>query len=98
MRSFVEQKIDEVYNVALKLGVEGATDMEKDIFKKALRHIAVAAIDEVRGNIAELMHNESNKYTNAKAETICPDCNGAGQLTTTHEFVHCKRCNGSGKI
>ena len=62
MKSFVEHKIEEIYNVEIKLGVEKATDMEKDLFKKALRQIAVTAIDEVRGNISQLLHDESNKY------------------------------------
>lgn len=68
MKTFTDHKIDEVYEVALKLGIELATDMEKDIFKKALRQIAVAAIDDVRHNIESLMHNESNRYINANAE------------------------------
>ena len=68
MKSFVEHKIEEIYNVAIKLGVENATDMEKDLFKKALRQIAVAAIDEVRGNISQLLHEESNKYTNGNGQ------------------------------
>jgi len=63
MKSFVEHKIEEIYNVAIKLGVDKASDMEKDLFRKALRQIAVAAIDEVRGNISNLLHDESNKYT-----------------------------------
>jgi len=64
MKSFVEHKIEEIYNVAIKLGVDKATEMEKDLFRKALRQIAVAAIDEVRGNIGQLLHEESKKYTN----------------------------------
>lgn len=64
MKSFVEQKIEDVYNVAIKLGADKATEMEKDLFRKALRQIAVAAIDEVRGNIGQLLHEESGKYTN----------------------------------
>ena len=64
MKSFVEHKIEEIYNVAIKLGVDKATEMEKDLFRKALRQIAVAAIDEVRGNITHLLYDESNKYTN----------------------------------
>jgi hypothetical protein len=64
MKSFVEEKIEEIYNVAIKLGLENATDMEKDLFKKALKQIAVAAIDEVRGNIIQLIYEVSNKYNN----------------------------------
>jgi hypothetical protein len=68
MKLFVEHKIEEIYNVAIKLGLENATDMEKDLFKKALRQIAVAAIDEVRGNISQLLNEESNKYTNGNGQ------------------------------
>lgn len=68
MKSFVERKVEEIYNVAIKLGVERATDMEKDLFKKALRQIAVAAIDEVRSNITQLLHEESNRYTNVNSQ------------------------------
>jgi len=67
MKSFVEHKIEEIYNVAIKLGLEKATEMEKDLFKKALMQIAVAAIDEVRSNISQLLHEESNKYTNGNS-------------------------------
>lgn len=31
-------------------------------------------------------------------KTVCPDCYGKGYVTTSHEFKHCKMCNGSGKI
>ena len=68
MKSFVEHKIEEIYNVAIKLGVDKATEMEKDLFRKALRQIAVAAIDEVRSNISQLLHDESNKYTNGNVK------------------------------
>ncbi len=63
MKSFVDQKIDELYDVALKLGVENATTLEKTLFKKALRQIAVAAIDEVRSDVGSLLHEKSCKYT-----------------------------------
>ncbi len=65
MKSFVDKKIEEIYNVALKLGVENASELEKRLFKSSLRQIAVAAIDEVRHNIGDVLHTESNKYTNA---------------------------------
>jgi len=68
MKSFVEHKIEETYNVAIKLGLSKSSDMEKDLFKTALRQIAVAAIDEVRGNISQLLHEESNKYTNGNVQ------------------------------
>ena len=28
----------------------------------------------------------------------CPDCYGDGEITTSHEFKHCKKCNGTGKV
>ena len=65
MKSFVDKKIEEIYNVALKLGLENASELEKRLFKSSLRQIAVAAIDEVRHNIGDVLHAESNKYTNA---------------------------------
>lgn len=68
MKSFVEQKIEEIYNVAIKLGIDKASELEKDLFKKALRQIAVAAVDEVRTNVGNLLHDQSNKYTNASNE------------------------------
>lgn len=46
MINFIETKIEEVFKVALELG------LEKDIFKKALREIAVVAIDEFWLNCA----------------------------------------------
>ena len=30
-------------------------------------------------------------------KSVCPRCNGSGEITTSHEFKHCKMCNGSGK-
>lgn len=33
-----------------------------------------------------------------KINSICPDCYGSGEITTSHEFKHCKTCDGSGKI
>jgi hypothetical protein len=68
MRSFVEIKIEEIYNVALKLGVDKASEMEKDLFKNALRQIAVAAIDEVRSDAIEFLHVKSHKYSNQAQE------------------------------
>jgi hypothetical protein len=65
MKSFVDKKIEEIYNVALKLGVENVSELEKRLFKSSLRQIAVAAIDEVRHNIGDVLHTESNKCTNA---------------------------------
>jgi len=60
---FVKTKIDETYNVALKLGIKNASEMEKDIFKNMLYQIAVAANDETRHEIGETLHVQSGKYT-----------------------------------
>ena len=63
MKNYVDTKILEVYNVALKLGLENASDYEKTIFMQSLRSIAVAAIDDVRKKAEDIMHYESDKYT-----------------------------------
>lgn len=59
-----ELKIEEVYKVALKLGVNNAKEFEKDIFKKALREIAMTAIDEARREVEQTLHELSLRYTN----------------------------------
>jgi hypothetical protein len=47
MESFTEKKIEDAYQIALKLGLEsGANIYEKKIFKDLLSGIAVAAVDE----------------------------------------------------
>lgn len=65
-KSFVEYKIDEVYQTALKLGLENCTDLEKTIFKNSLAQIAVAMADEIRSDVTELLHQKSNRYTQHK--------------------------------
>jgi hypothetical protein len=64
MGTFVDTKIEEIYQVALKLGVDKATEFEKELFKKALKQIAVCAIDEVRSNVSQVLHEQSYNYTN----------------------------------
>jgi hypothetical protein len=59
---YVDMKIEDAYNVALKLGLESASEFDKQIFKMTLRSIAVAAIDDTRNKIEKLMHDESNSY------------------------------------
>jgi hypothetical protein len=66
MESFTEKKIEDVYQVALKLGLDKAQDIEKAIFRQALNSIAVAAVDEARHKIEQIMHDESNKYVRLK--------------------------------
>ena len=65
MGKFTENKIEETYNIALKLGIEEkASVVEKKIFKDMLYRIAMSASDEARANINEMLHKESNEYTN----------------------------------
>ena len=59
---FVNTKIDETYNVALKLGLKG-TDIEKKIFKDMLYRIALAVTDETRHAVDEILHTQADKYT-----------------------------------
>jgi len=61
--TFVETKIEEAYKVALMLGLDKAADIQKDLFRKALNQIAVTAIDEVRNELTDIMHNKSQQYT-----------------------------------
>lgn len=55
----LDTKIEEVYKIAIKLGLND----EHSLFKKELRNIAVAAIDHSNSKIGYLLHKESNKYT-----------------------------------
>ncbi len=60
----VRKKIEEAYNIALKLGMEGASKIEKDIYKKLLNEIAIYAIDELRADVTSLMSDRAHKYNN----------------------------------
>ena len=60
---YVKTKIEETYNVALKLGLNGATDLERKIFKDMLYQIAVAVNDETRHSVSQILHEQANKYT-----------------------------------
>lgn len=61
--TYTDKKIDEAFEIAMKIGASSAKDIEKDVFRKSLKQIAVAALDDARKDIEELMHKESNKYT-----------------------------------
>ena len=56
-------KIEETYNVALKLGLKEASDIERKIFKDMLYQIAVAVNDETRHAVSSILHEQSNKFT-----------------------------------
>lgn len=63
MKSLIELKIEETYQVALKLGLDKSSDIEKRIFKKMLQDIVVAAIDDVRHGVNELLHEQSRSHS-----------------------------------
>jgi len=65
MNKHAENKIEEIYQLALKLGLEARTDMEKSIFKKSLAQIAVCAVDDIRGDVGILLLDKSRSYENA---------------------------------
>jgi len=60
--TFVETKIEEAYKVALMLGLDKAENIQKELFKKTLNQIAVSAVDEVRKELNEMMHQKSQQY------------------------------------
>jgi len=62
MKHYIKDKIDEAFKIALVLGLKGATETEKELFKKSLTQIAVVAIDEVRDEIGDLLHKKSYEY------------------------------------
>lgn len=62
MTDHTENKIQAVYDVALKLGLDSANNIEKSIFKNMLREIAASAIDTARNKVTELLGDESHKY------------------------------------
>ena len=62
MKTYVENKIDEVYELALRLGLEDRTTLEKGVFKLQLKQIALSAVDEVSDNLGAFMHEEHMKY------------------------------------
>ena len=63
MKTHTDVKIEEAYDLALKLGLQNASEFEKDVFKSTLKQIAVSAIDELRKKAEDLMHNEAGLYT-----------------------------------
>lgn len=58
----VRKKIEEAYNIALKLGMKGASKIEKDVYKRLLTEIAICAIDELRSDVTSLMSKRAQKY------------------------------------
>lgn len=63
-KTHIEYKIDEVYDIALKLGLDKASNTEKEIFKKALFQIVTTTISDIRHNINNLLYDQDYKYTN----------------------------------
>lgn len=66
MSNYTEKKINQVFELALKLGLDKSSKYEKEIFKNSLIEIAVAAIDESTQFIDELMHQRSNVIVSLK--------------------------------
>lgn len=66
MSNYTEKKINQVFELALKLGLDKSSNYEKEIFKNSLIEIAVAAIDESTQFIDELMHQRSNLIVSLK--------------------------------
>jgi len=64
MNQHTEKKIEEIYKLAVNLGLDARSDMEKDVFKKALAQIAVCAVDDIRGDIGVLLLDKSREYSN----------------------------------
>lgn len=59
-------KIENAYNVALKLGLKNATDFERSVFKLQLHEIAMAAFDEAKNISYDLLDKESQKYRHSQ--------------------------------
>ena len=61
---YVNKKIKEANELALKLGLDKCTELEQKIFKVALNQIAVSAIDDTRQKVSDLMSDEAHTYIN----------------------------------
>ncbi len=62
MTDHTERKIKECFDVAVRLGIDKATEAERTVFKNMLREIAAAATDDARCKISNLMGDLSHKY------------------------------------
>ena len=62
MKSLVEKKIEEIYHVALNLGLDKASDNEKRIFKNSLNEIVSVVIDDIRTDIIQMLYNKNNNF------------------------------------
>lgn len=58
MNSYLKQKIDLTYELALSLGLENATDIQKKVFKKSLINLCVASICDVKNSMALSLDSE----------------------------------------
>lgn len=56
----IQTKIDEVYNVALQLGVSNASEHEKAIFKTLIKQLVISTIDDARNKVTDLLFKEAN--------------------------------------
>lgn len=62
MTDYINKKVESAYDIALKLGVDKATDIEKEIFRKMLYDLVVISHDDIAQKISTLISTESNKY------------------------------------
>ena len=58
------EKANDLYNLAIKLGIKNATETEKQIFKKEIFRLCAISIDLVRSDIETLLHKASDHYIN----------------------------------
>lgn len=63
--NFVTMKINEVNELALKLGLDKCSEIEKSVFRDALFQIASAAIEDTRSEIGKVMSDQMYKYSSS---------------------------------
>jgi len=59
---YVKTKIEASYQLALSLGLENCSELEKKVFKGTLFSIASSAIDSSRNQITDLMSKNSHEF------------------------------------
>jgi len=62
----MEENIKNVYLLALKLGLEDASDIEKTMFKNELRHLISLSAGEIRNEISEYFTQKNTEIINLK--------------------------------
>ncbi len=62
----MENNIENVYLLALKLGLESASDIEKSMFKNELIHLVSLSAGEIRNEISEYFTEKNTEIINYK--------------------------------